>query len=560
MVLMEAEIVEMAIENKVLDYVERAMDHTIELADNAMLKHRPDLFDEWDFEKNDTVGLDIYKVVRSSKQKAWWICEEGHSTDGSIANRIARKSCRVCSNKEILIGFNDMWTTNPKMASMLLDPNDGFKYTYSSNKKVDWKCIDCGEEIYQKYINNVNRVGLSCPICSDGVSFPEKFIYHILREKEIEFKFEKIFDWAKGKKYDFHIPSLNCIIEVHGEHHYTGKFKNIYMRDESGNDTKKKELALQNGIQYYVEIDARISTGDYITNSILGLQSPIKPYLITDFKKIEEKASNTLMKDVWGLWNQGLGVMQITEKMYLSKTTIRKYLKRGSSAGKCDYSKEMSRQRSGRTNSKIWEVPIVQLDKEMSFIKIWQSAQIATVELNISSSSSIHGCCKGNIKTAGGFRWKYLKDYSESEVEKESSDTFLEHQGTNIVQLTPSGEFVRAWKSLTSAGRELDISSAGICSVCSGKQKLAGGHLWAYEKDYNQGKIPEFKGKDGHRRKVVQLTKNMEFIKLFNNMTEAAQEVGLSKGCGITLVCQGSQKSSGGFKWMYAEDYYKEVN
>lgn len=29
------------------------------LADNAMLKYRIELFDEWDFEKNDKLGLDV---------------------------------------------------------------------------------------------------------------------------------------------------------------------------------------------------------------------------------------------------------------------------------------------------------------------------------------------------------------------------------------------------------------------------------------------------------------------------------------------------------------------
>lgn len=42
---------------------------TIKLADNAMLKARPELFDEWCFEKNDELGFDIYKVTKGIRVK-----------------------------------------------------------------------------------------------------------------------------------------------------------------------------------------------------------------------------------------------------------------------------------------------------------------------------------------------------------------------------------------------------------------------------------------------------------------------------------------------------------
>lgn len=43
--------------------------------------------------------------------------------------------------RKILIGFNDMWATNLDVAKLLANPEDGYKYTQYSNKKVNWKHV-----------------------------------------------------------------------------------------------------------------------------------------------------------------------------------------------------------------------------------------------------------------------------------------------------------------------------------------------------------------------------------------------------------------------------------
>ena len=41
-------------------------------------------------------------------------------------------------------GINDLWTTCPEVAQLLLNPEDGYKLTKSSGKHVDFKCPNCG--------------------------------------------------------------------------------------------------------------------------------------------------------------------------------------------------------------------------------------------------------------------------------------------------------------------------------------------------------------------------------------------------------------------------------
>lgn len=51
---------------------------------------------------------------------------------------------------------------------------------------------------------------------------------------------------------------------------------------------------------------------------------------------------------------------------------------------------------------------IKQLDLDNNLIKIWNSMSDVERELKI-YVSSISSCCSGNQKTAGGFKWKFLK-------------------------------------------------------------------------------------------------------------------------------------------------------
>ena len=53
---------------------------------------------------------------------------------------------------------------------------------------------------------------------------------------------------------------------------------------------------------------------------------------------------------------------------------------------------------------------VIQLDKDNNFIKEWQSILKAQQELNL---SHISACCRGKIKTSGGYVWKYKEDYEK---------------------------------------------------------------------------------------------------------------------------------------------------
>jgi plastocyanin len=79
-------------------------------------------------------------VWEGSLKKIDWKCKKGHKWSASPYSRTKSKNnCPICGNKKVLIGFNDLATTHPVLASEAYgwDPK---KFTYGSSKKQKWKC------------------------------------------------------------------------------------------------------------------------------------------------------------------------------------------------------------------------------------------------------------------------------------------------------------------------------------------------------------------------------------------------------------------------------------
>lgn len=240
---------------------------------NSLANLNPTLAKEWDYSKNEK---NPNQVTTKSSYKAWWIGICGHNWKASVSDRSNGKNCKYCThNPVILKGENDLWTTNPSIAKLLVNKEDGYKYTKGSSFKVDFKCPNC-KNIINRCINKVNANGLSCNKCSDGISFGEKLVYSLLKQLQLNFKKEVIFDWSQNKRYDFLIESLNLIIEVHGSQHYrtsSGAFnKKRDLLFEQKNDELKRQLVIENSNFLLIELDCSISELKYIKNSIENSQ------------------------------------------------------------------------------------------------------------------------------------------------------------------------------------------------------------------------------------------------------------------------------------------------
>ena len=131
------------------------------VSDNAQLMA------EWDWEKNTELGFDPTQVAYKSNKIVCWKCYRGHEWQAKVSNRSNGKGCPYCSGQKVLVGYNDLKTTNPALASEWHYKRNGAlipeNVTANSGKKVWWKCSE-GHE-WSAPIDSRNR-GNGCPYCS----------------------------------------------------------------------------------------------------------------------------------------------------------------------------------------------------------------------------------------------------------------------------------------------------------------------------------------------------------------------------------------------------------
>jgi hypothetical protein len=332
--------------------------------------------------------------------------------------------CSVCAGQTILKGYNDLWTTNPEVCQLMKYPERGYEISRGSCHKLEiFICPHCGFEKSQRIADVVKR-RLSCSKCSDGISYPNKFVYNFLDQLKEIYISEYSPDWIGNKRYDIFLPNKNEVWEIHGMQHYkqaswTNNARKT-IKSEQENDRYKKELAKQNGYKY-IEIDARCSEMEYIKNSLLNI-SELKRYDLNnvDWLQCHKIACSSLVIIACNYWNDGIkNTKEIGKIMKLGFATIIRYLKKGVELGWCDYDpKEVLKGNARMIGRKYKDKRfknmknIIQLSKERLFIREWQSMTEAEKELGI-SLGSISPVCSGKRKSAGGFKWMYKKDYEQ---------------------------------------------------------------------------------------------------------------------------------------------------
>lgn len=126
----------------------------------------PNLLKEWDWDENK--NLDPYAITSHSNLKVSWICSKGHRWKSVIASRTTGCGCPYCSNKKVLVGYNDLASThNSVLNEWDWDKNTMLptEITAGSNKKA-WFICSKGHsyetKVYLKVLKNHQ-----CPYCSN---------------------------------------------------------------------------------------------------------------------------------------------------------------------------------------------------------------------------------------------------------------------------------------------------------------------------------------------------------------------------------------------------------
>ena len=117
------------------------------------------------------VDQSLRSIARGSDKKVQWRCpvDSRHVWWASPMNRTNAKNptgCSVCNGKTVIPGVNDVATTHPKAAALMVDKKLRKKLTGSSNKKVEFWCGNPKHDHWTAPLSNVARQGTRCPQCS----------------------------------------------------------------------------------------------------------------------------------------------------------------------------------------------------------------------------------------------------------------------------------------------------------------------------------------------------------------------------------------------------------
>ncbi|MDF2884563.1 MAG: hypothetical protein K0R54_5130 [Clostridiaceae bacterium] len=350
------------------------------------------------------------------------------------------KKCACCTNQSVVEGINDIPTTAPWMIPYFQGGYDEAKlYTKCSGHKIIPVCPDCGrikdKPIIISSLNSNFSIGCSC---SDGISYPEKFIINLLNQTNLNYTYQlskKNVNWISSNiKYDFAILDNSCIIESHGLQHYLDRtsYKSYWKRtleEEQENDKYKEQLAIENSIEHYIVLDCRKSELEWIKKSVMDSELPtLLNFTENDINWLEchEFACSNLSKEVISLWNKGLSIYNITNIIKIDRHTVSKYLKQGNSISLCEYNTKLANDRSKNikknkiTQSISTPIKCIETNQVFQGISICENFSICALGVSI-NGKNMSRQIKNNYQQ-NGYTFKYITREEFNNIKSQSPE------------------------------------------------------------------------------------------------------------------------------------------
>ena len=234
--------------------------------------------------------------------------------------------------------------TNPELIQYLVNKDDAIKYSVQSNRRIYTVCPNCGH-IKNQIISNLYKFGFSCPCCSDGISYPNKFMFNVLKQLNVDFKNEITkrdagFEWAEDYRYDFYFEKNNkkYFVEMDGHFH----FKGFNKEKVQISDKMKDCLAKDHGI-YVIRINCQYdkleNRFEYIKNNIKNNNIFNSMFDMSSVNWTDANCAATESNIILSAkyWNDGCSMSNIAKTIGVSTDSVRNYLKIAVELGECNY-------------------------------------------------------------------------------------------------------------------------------------------------------------------------------------------------------------------------------
>lgn len=406
---------------------------------NDLASTHPELMKDWDWEKNEKLGISPYNISYGSNTIVFWKCQFGHSWSSKVYSRTTDKQgCPFCS-KELKVSFpektivyylNTLPTEvvenykNCSLGKQEIDiyiPSiklgieyDGF-YWHQSNKNdltKDNKCLENnitlirirepGCPIYDSSAIKINLPNRSISALEDAI----RTIFKILQENfEIVSSCDINIDRDSSEILSSVLSrdKINSVAKsnFYNEWNWT-KNKGLDPKHIHVNSNKKVWWICDKGHEWNVSPAHRnrghkcpICAGQTVLpgfNDLFTLFPNIAKEWDSDRNNISANnvSARSNKKYFWICSTCG----------HRWETSIYVRTSMGCGCPECSKKKISKSASRGVRN----------LTKDICY----DSLKDAALDNNI-SSSAISNCCRGKTKTAGGYRWEYINNYSTKE-------------------------------------------------------------------------------------------------------------------------------------------------
>lgn len=157
-------------------------------------------------------------VTINSNHRVLWECDKGHEWEATIQSRVSGKKCPVCTNKKVLVGYNDLFTVKPELREEWdWDVNEfdsiyPQEYTYGSKKIVGWVCSN--KHKWKARILG-KTLGEGCPYCSHIISRGELELADYVKSLGFDIV-QSDRTVLNGQELDIVVPSKDIAFEFNG--------------------------------------------------------------------------------------------------------------------------------------------------------------------------------------------------------------------------------------------------------------------------------------------------------------------------------------------------------
>lgn len=315
------------------------------MQDNDIPKHRPYLYqigDTFATQHGTMTVIDRSRTYSNQVFRKQYTlqCEKGHQYTVKEAYLKAGrlKTCKKCNHPVII-------ETDPAFASWFVDQTIPRTHPHGSHDQADFYCPQCGKIVRGKSINNVyKRQQVPCPYCSNGVSYPERYVTAFFEQLQIPFMHQYTVRFTRNQrrthyKYDFYDPVHKLVIETHGQQHYEpGAFERFggqTLEQIQQTDAEKARYAVQILGMQYIALDCRRSDPNWIRREIIQ-KLCLYPLETVDWNAVRQSANQSVILQMIQLSKQGYTQKQIGEIVHMNPSTVCSKLRKAQKDGLYD--------------------------------------------------------------------------------------------------------------------------------------------------------------------------------------------------------------------------------